>query len=65
MCWAKVARFGFDELEIDRVLPIALCGTNEIDNLRWLCGQHNRLVAWRMGLGGPGAADSPQAVDRK
>ncbi|NNE07888.1 MAG: HNH endonuclease [Gemmatimonadetes bacterium] len=37
-------------LQIDHVRPFALGGKHEPENLRLLCGAHNRREAERMGL---------------
>ncbi|WP_374079002.1 HNH endonuclease [Bdellovibrio bacteriovorus] len=37
-------------LEVDHVHPVALGGTNEINNLRVLCRTHNALAAQKVGL---------------
>jgi hypothetical protein len=33
------------DLQADHITPVAKGGTNDVSNLRCLCGQHNRLVA--------------------
>ncbi len=38
------------QLQIDHINPIVLGGTNEIKNLRILCGAHNRISAEKRGL---------------
>jgi 5-methylcytosine-specific restriction endonuclease McrA len=35
-------------LQIDHIVPFALGGDNSPDNLRLLCGKHNRLEAERV-----------------
>jgi len=35
-------------LQIDHVVPVALGGNSEVDNLRLLCAQHNKLEAVRV-----------------
>lgn len=41
------------QLQVDHIIPIAKGGTNEIKNLRLLCGIHNRKEALRWGLARP------------
>jgi 5-methylcytosine-specific restriction endonuclease McrA len=38
-------------LQIDHIAPVALGGNSQPENLRLLCGVHNRLEASRLGLG--------------
>ena len=38
------------QLELDHVIPFALSGTNEVDNLRVVCRNHNQLLAKEAGL---------------
>lgn len=40
-------------LQLDHAVPRALGGTNTLDNLRVLCGPHNRLMAKRLLSGEP------------
>jgi 5-methylcytosine-specific restriction endonuclease McrA len=38
------------QIEIDHILPLALGGDNQPENLRTLCREHNRLMAqWALG----------------
>jgi hypothetical protein len=41
-------------LQIDHVVPLALGGLDHPDNMRLLCGPHNRYAAWKQGLRRPG-----------
>jgi len=41
------------QLQVDHIKPLAKGGTDEIQNLRALCGIHNRYEALRWGLWGP------------
>jgi 5-methylcytosine-specific restriction endonuclease McrA len=42
-------RFTFDNpFEIDHITPLSLGGTNDIENLRWLCRYHNRAMRDKM-----------------
>jgi hypothetical protein len=41
------------QIQTDHIIPLALGGTNDIDNLRVLCGVHNRSEAARRGLRPP------------
>jgi len=41
------------QLQIDHIKPLAKGGTDAIENLRVLCGVHNRFEALRWGLWGP------------
>lgn len=41
-------------LEIDHVIPLALGGFDHPENMRLLCGPHNRYAAWKAGLRRPG-----------
>ena len=38
------------QLEVDHIQPFALGGTNEVDNLRIVCRNHNQLLAHEAGL---------------
>lgn len=38
-------------LEIDHIVPLALNGLDHPDNMRLLCGPHNRYAAWKFGFG--------------
>jgi hypothetical protein len=38
------------QIQTDHIIPLALGGTNDLDNLRVLCGVHNRSEAVRRGL---------------
>lgn len=40
-------------LQIDHIVPLALGGLDHPDNMRLLCGPHNRYAAWQMGLRRP------------
>jgi 5-methylcytosine-specific restriction endonuclease McrA len=35
-------------IQIDHIIPVALGGTNDLDNLRLLCREHNLLEANRL-----------------
>jgi 5-methylcytosine-specific restriction endonuclease McrA len=41
------------QLQTDHVVPLACGGTNDFENLRALCGVHNRSEAERWGLSRP------------
>jgi hypothetical protein len=40
-------------LEVDHIVPLALGGFDHPDNMRLLCGPHNRFAAWKHGLQQP------------
>ena len=41
-------------LQTDHIIPLALGGLDHPDNMRLLCGPHNRYAAWKQGLRRPG-----------